>query len=689
MSYMPMRANPDEQHESLDSWKEIAAYLGRDVSTVQRWEHSRRLPVRRIQGGKRGAVYALKSELDDWKYHASAGDDTTQSAAFPPGTFSSATSVLPPGTPSNMASRRITLFWVVAAVLGVLALGAVIYLGSSKQSFDTRLRFVPLAGLPGEEIDPAFSPDGGSVAFSYRPDGGSTFNLYVKSVGVGEPLRLTDTPGNERYPQWSPDSSQLAFLRATMSAMSVWVVGALGGGERQIAAINWPNGIGDTTLAWAGAGDLVVANRGRETDPPSLYLLHLATGSMTRLTYPPPDTFGDVNPVPSPDGRLLAFIRQSPSMVRDIWVMASTGGQPRRITSDQRDISGLGWTEDGKHLLFISDRGEPEPALWSAPVTGSRPTLLTVLPPHSRMLAVSSRKKRIAYSRFVVRSSIWRYTLSTTGVSRPERLITSSGIQATPQYSPDGSAIAFMSDRSGFMEIWVARSDGSKPRQLTWLNGTGGGPRWSPDGTRISFDMRVQGNHGIYVVGADGGPVVTLVADRFENGGASWSRDGAWVYFGSNRTGMHQVWKIAAAGGPPVQVTRDGGGIAFESPDAAVLYYAKGRYQPGLWRKTLPQGEEVPVLPDYAWARSGAWQLTRRGISFLEAEARLPQLKLLPYAGGGVKVLATLDETAYPRGVSGVVTAWYPMTVSSDDKNVLITQLDERRSNIMIAEQSR
>jgi hypothetical protein len=149
------------------------------------------------------------------------------------------------------------------------------------------------------------------------------------------------------------------------------------------------------------------------------------------------------------------------------------------------------------------------------------------------------------------------------------------------------------------------------------------------------------------------------------------------------------VWKIPAAGGSPVQVTRDGGFIAFESPDGALLYYSKGRDQPELWKKALPAGEEVPVLPDFAWASYGPWRVTSQGVCFLDrdtkAGSRSPVLKLLPHAGGAAKVLATLEGAAYPLGVSGV-TSWHPLTISPDGKYLLITQLDQRQSNIMIAE---
>src|SRR5262245_37889241 len=59
----PPTAEPDDR---LDSWKEIAAYLRRGVSTVQRWEKEEGLPTHRLQHAKQGSVYAFKSELDAW-----------------------------------------------------------------------------------------------------------------------------------------------------------------------------------------------------------------------------------------------------------------------------------------------------------------------------------------------------------------------------------------------------------------------------------------------------------------------------------------------------------------------------------------------------------------------------------------------------------------------------------------------
>lgn len=61
----PSTAKPSPE-DRLDSWKEIAAYLRREVRTVQRWERFAGLPVHRVPIGKQGAVYAYKAELDAW-----------------------------------------------------------------------------------------------------------------------------------------------------------------------------------------------------------------------------------------------------------------------------------------------------------------------------------------------------------------------------------------------------------------------------------------------------------------------------------------------------------------------------------------------------------------------------------------------------------------------------------------------
>src|SRR5262245_44387545 len=83
--------------DRLDSWKDIAAYLKRDISTVQRWEHREEMPVHRHVHDKRGSVYAFRSELDGWlnARRLRLEQDTQERTAEP---LETSTSAHEPGT---------------------------------------------------------------------------------------------------------------------------------------------------------------------------------------------------------------------------------------------------------------------------------------------------------------------------------------------------------------------------------------------------------------------------------------------------------------------------------------------------------------------------------------------------------------------------------------------------------------
>jgi Tol biopolymer transport system component len=179
-----------------------------------------------------------------------------------------------------------------------------------------------------------------------------------------------------------------------------------------------------------------------------------------------------------------------------------------------------------------------------------------------------------------------------------------------------------MSDRSGYMEIWVSSPDGSAAVQLTNLHECGT-PRWSPDNLWIAFDGKGGGGSpAVWVVSSAGGAPRAVVKDQFENFVPSWSRDGKWLYFGSPRSGNDQVWKVPVDGGNPVQVTRGGGFAALESVDGATLYFAKSRYDnPELWQMPVAvAGKRLCPVP---CARALGPRGVRQARDFLFAGRRL------------------------------------------------------------------
>ena len=117
----PVEKTPEKR---LDSWKEIAAYLNRDVTTVQRWEKREGMPVHRHVHDKRGSVYALSEELDGWIQSRRSRPEETENQPEPEAEAKAEELSAAPSRAAAMAPRRSRLWFVLAAVLCVCLMAA-------------------------------------------------------------------------------------------------------------------------------------------------------------------------------------------------------------------------------------------------------------------------------------------------------------------------------------------------------------------------------------------------------------------------------------------------------------------------------------------------------------------------------------------------------------------------------------
>jgi len=356
-------------------------------------------------------------------------------------------------------------------------------------------------------------------------------------------------------------------------------------------------------------------------------------------------------------------------------VMPASGGEPRRLTFDNRSGRSLAWTADGHDIVFsVWYYGSLR--LWKVPAVGGPPEQLAVGGDSASTLAISRQGDRLAYSQEVRDTNIWR--IETTPGQNPVRLISSTRQDYGPQYSPDGKRIAFTSGRTGNNEIWVCDSDGMNPVQLTSFSGPDvGSARWSPDGKRIAFDSTAGGQRDIYVIDAEGGKPRRLTEGTRDEVRPSWSRDGNWIYFGSNRTGDWQLWKEPAEGrGESVQVTRQGGREGFESLDGSSIYYTKGFGVAGVWKIPVAGGDETLV---YAEPVQGLWAIIDKGLYFVNLNAiPHPTIEFFNFATNRSTKVATVEK--------GFQLVYPSLAVSPDGRSLLYVQTDSLESDIMVVD---
>jgi len=542
---------------------------------------------------------------------------------------------------------------------------------------DPPLEIVPMAVLPGYEVEPAFSPDGNQVAFR-EINGHRNSGIFTALVGGDSSLRLTNNPA-DCCAAWSPDSRQVAFVRRNAREDDIYVVPALGGMERKLYSS--PRDL-KPHLTWSADGRVLAFPENDGSNTRSwINLLSLVDSTTRRLTMPPGEDRDD-SPAFSPDGSQVAFVRGPiAGVVNNVYVVPAKGGEPKRLTFDNRPIFGLTWNAEGCEVIYSSIREGPS-ILWRVAATGGAPRPVAGVGLMAYSPSVPPEGNELAYRQAIGRDNIWKITLKDgkQPAGPPTIAVAAKGRKLRPNFSPDGKRIAFESDRLGAMEIWACDSNGRNCAQLTALHGTAGNAHWSPDGRYIAFEFHPGERAEVYLLDVE--THVSKLASTIpgaDNLAPNWSRDGRWLYFSSRRgSGPFQIWKISPTRGRPIQVTKAGGIAAIESRDGRFLYYSKYDAD-GVWRMPLAGGPEVRVLDQPAGTEWFNWGLADKGIYFLNTTTTpRTTVEFFEFATRKINAIASFDK---PWG--------WGFAVSPDNDSLLYVQSEFEESNIMVVKNFR
>ncbi len=543
---------------------------------------------------------------------------------------------------------------------------------------------VPVTSQPGDEGWPSLSPDHTRLAFSWLPRNATNARIAVKTLGADAVTVLTEGAGYDIAPVWSPDGQHLAFLRSIREPehrSEIHLVPVSGGPSRVLLR---RDGLSLAGLAWWDAGNaLVFSTRGASSEAYHLAALDLATLDVRPLTRQPAApglaSQGDSLPAVSPDGRTVAFARETEEG-RDLFLLDLQSGVERQLTRDRSRIFGITWAPDGKTVIMSSLR-TGAPILYRVGIADG--TIARLANAGEGAADPMATRGGLVFSQTQIDSNIYRLDLRDgRPIGTPRLIVASSRSDDAPHISPDGRRIAFLSRRAGGQDIWVAAADGTNPRRLTFLP-IASGPRWSPDGRSIAFGAVPPGQMrpDVWVIDANGGTPRQITADPSYETVLAWTADSASVYFMSDRTGGFEIWKVSAGGGTATRVTPGGGLRVQESRDGRFVYYAND--VPEVWRRTVGQPAEtlITTFPEGThWG--GDWVVGARGLYFLNEDGVGPAaIDFLPFGSASRSRAIRVTTLTAPPAHHVTVFA-----VAPDESWLAWAQDDYRNSDIMMLE---
>src|SRR5258705_6688145 len=333
----------------------------------------------------------------------SSNPDSSNPAPAPPSVHSQVS--------SSLGRQMIWRIVSVAGLIFVTLLTAWSYQRGKVKLVGAPISFqtIQFTSYSGEQIQPAFSPDGKQIAFVWIPEGTASRRIYIKTIGTEEVKQLTSGADEQVSPTWSPDGRRIAYLARSKDGLSLSVADVNSqAAPRKLLIPQEPSHWEQGALSWAPSGkSLIYPDHSGTAPDSSIFLLDLHTFNTRSITTPPPGWEGDLNPAYSPDGRWIAFTRASETAVRDIYFMSITTGELFQLTHDHMNIDTLAWTADSSFVIFSSNRGGKY-GLWKIGLKDKVPERLPVGTEDAYQPAVGPKAGELAYTQGSAIGSILR-----------------------------------------------------------------------------------------------------------------------------------------------------------------------------------------------------------------------------------------------------------------------------------------
>ncbi len=677
----PPSVGPPE--DRLDSWKEIAAYLNRDVTTVQRWEKREGMPVHRHVHDKMGSVYALRSDLDAWALSRNLRekDDNRNGALPPPAPAPSVASTHTAGSPRRrFVSARLASVWPLVVVAGAIAIGAGLWFQKTEYFWRNPIgaaQFQAITDFDGVEQAAAVSRAGHLVAFLSNRDG--HMDVWVTQVGSGRFQNLTHGSAPElvnpsvRTLRFSPDDTLVTFWvrkpnGSNAGDIGTWAVPTLGGQPRPylegVAELDWSHDGSRLTYHTTGPGDPLFVSEGsrRLEDRP----IHIAPAGLHSHF-----------PVWAPDGKFIYLVEGALPDKLDIWRLTPTGGTPERITFHNGRVSHPVLLDRRTLLYLSSDSDGSGPWLYEVDVERRIPHRLTSGLDRYTSLAASTDGHRLVVTRANPKRTLWRLQVADSPVetSAPVRIPLATTAGFSPRWGPN--YLLYVSATGPNESIWKLANGSATELWSAEKARVVGGPAISSDGRSVAFSVRQHGQTFLYSMQADG-TNLRIVTDSLDlQGDPAWAPDNKSITSAVDDHGVPHLFRVPVDGRSPVPFVSeysvdptwapDGRFVVYSGPDVGARFSVKAV-------SSTAAKYPLPVLTLTRRARHLKFLAGKQALVLLRGDIQHKNLWLVNLETGAERQLTNLPSDFDIRDFD----------ISADGREVVLERVQERSDIVLL-----